>query len=529
MTGESYEHVTKVGIRPKVSMLSVLSRLNYKAWFAVAEFVDNSVQSYFANRRQLQRLHGDSFVLKVVIRLDAASRLIEITDNAAGIQGRDFPRAFRPAEVPPDRSGLSEFGMGMKTAACWFTNTWSVRTKALGEPVERTVRFDIHDILEANLDDLNVQETRANPSSHYTVVRLENLGKKFPQTKTQKKLRDHLASIYRVYIRTGEVELYFGDDNSRLTYEEPESLVAPPHNAPNSLPVQWRKEINFDLPGGRRVWGFAALRREASTSHAGFALFRRNRLIVGSDDETYRPHEVFGNTNSYRYQRLFGELHVEGFEVSHTKDGFSWDEYEEEFLESLRDHLEAEPLNLLRQAEQYRARPSKTALQPLLNAASRSLALDMEERGGPALSGDANSEGPSDEGFIQEPGPTDDAAAPLVATEKTFSVLVDGAVWNVAVRTLVDPAITDWLKVGKTERSQLGQLPVNDVAIDVSMAHPFVQQFIGPRNENAELFLRFAVGVALAAVKASRGGYPSAPMLSRMNRLLRESLTGDSE
>lgn len=523
MTSENYEHVAKVGIRPKVSMLSVLSRLNYKAWFAVAEFVDNSVQSYFANRVQLQRLHGDNFVLKVFVRLDAANRLIEIVDNAAGILGRDFPRAFRPAEAPPDRNGLSEFGMGMKTAACWFTNTWSVRTKALGEPVERTVRFDIDDILEANLDDLNVQETPASRWSHYTVVRLENLGKKFPQTKTQKKLRDHLASIYRVYIRTGEIELYFGDDSSRLTYDEPESLVAPPYSAPNSLPVQWRKDIDFALPGNRRVWGFAALRREASTSHAGFALFRRNRLIVGSDDETYRPHEIFGNTNSYRYQRLFGELHVEGFDVSHTKDGFSWDEYEEEFLDRLREHLEAEPRNLLRQAEQYRARPSKTALQPLLNVASRSVATDIENRGAQALSIH-----PSTPEEFEVDG-AEDATPSLVATEKPFSLLVDGAAWNVVVRTLVDPSVTDWLKVGKSERSQLGQLPVNEIAIDVSMAHPFVQQFIGPRNENAELFLRFGVAIALAAVKASRGGYPSTSMMNWMNRLLRESLTGESE
>lgn len=529
MTDESYEHVTKVGIRPKVSMLSVLSRLNYKAWFAVAEFVDNSVQSYFANREQLQHLHGDNFVLKVFIRLDTANRLIEIVDNAAGISGHDFPRAFRPAEVPPDRSGLSEFGMGMKTAACWFTNTWSVRTKALGEPVERTVRFDIHDILEANLDDLNVQETRADWLAHYTVVRLENLGKKFPQTKTQKKLRDHLASIYRVYIRTGEVELYFGDDQSRLTYDEPETLVAPPYNAPNSLPVQWRKEINFELPAGRRVWGFAALRREASTSYAGFALFRRNRLIVGSGDETYRPHEIFGNTNSYRYQRLFGELHVEGFDVSHTKDGFSWDEYEDEFLDKLREYLEVEPLNLLRQAEQYRARPSKTALQPLLNAASRSLALDLERSGGQALDSSSESGSQIDTAAIADSDFLQSSTVPLVATEKTFSLLVDGDVWNVVIRTLVDPSVTDWLKVRKSERNQLGQLLVNEIAIDVSMAHPFVQQFIGPKNENAELFLRFAVAIALGAVKASRGGYPSAPMMSWMNRLLREALTGDHE
>jgi hypothetical protein len=134
-----------------------------------------------------------------------------------------------------------------------------------------------------------------------------------------------------------------------------------------------------------------------------------------------------------------------------------------------------------------------------------------------------------DAAAIEDTGSLQGSTVPLVATEKTFSLLVDGDVWNVLIRTLVDPTVTDWLKVGKSERNQLGQLLVNDIAIDVSMAHPFVQQFIGPKNENAELFLRFAVAVALGALKASRGGYPSAPMMSWMNRLLRESLTGDHE
>ena len=51
---------------------------------------------------------------------------------------------------------------------------------------------------------------------------------------------------------------------------------------------------------------------------------RRGRLIEGSHEEGYRPEAVFGRSNSYRYQRLFGELELQGFEVSHTKDGFRW-------------------------------------------------------------------------------------------------------------------------------------------------------------------------------------------------------------
>src|SRR5687767_11315195 len=123
-----------VNIRPGVSVLSVLRHLNYKAWFALEEFVDNSLQSFLANRARLQQLHGPDVKCKVSIKLesDAPARLI-VRDNAAGIGEADYARAFRPAAIPPNRSGLSEFGMGMKSAACWFAPEWYVRTSALGE------------------------------------------------------------------------------------------------------------------------------------------------------------------------------------------------------------------------------------------------------------------------------------------------------------------------------------------------------------------------------------------------------------
>ncbi|MDR5753020.1 MULTISPECIES: ATP-binding protein [unclassified Caballeronia] len=114
--------------------------------FAIAEFIDNAVQSYIANEAILRQSDGPQYQLQIHIRFDATlPGLITITDNAAGIPAHEFARAFKPAQVPSDRNGLSEFGMGMKSAACWFAETWSVRTKALGEPGERTIRFDVKD------------------------------------------------------------------------------------------------------------------------------------------------------------------------------------------------------------------------------------------------------------------------------------------------------------------------------------------------------------------------------------------------
>src|SRR5262249_49473237 len=147
------------------------------------------------------------------------------------------------------------------------------------------------------------------------------------------------ASIYRVFLRDGTLELTYCGDT--LTYDDPPTLCAPYYRTPAAAPVLWRKDIDFDFGQGQRARGFAALREKASVSGAGFALFRRNRLIQGSADEGYRPEAIFGKSNSYRYQRLFGELHLEGFEVSHTKDGFRWEEHEDTFLELLHEHLNA--------------------------------------------------------------------------------------------------------------------------------------------------------------------------------------------
>ena len=373
----------KIQIRPGVGILSVLSRLNYQSWFALAEFVDNSIQSFLDYRAEIGRVDGNDAKLQVTIELDISDegRLI-VRDNAAGIHEADYPYAFRPAEVPANTSGLSEFGMGMKSAACWFSPDWSVRTTALGELEEKTVHFDISQIVEDNLEELTVESRPSQPNAHFTEIILSNLHKP-PQGRTVGKIREHLASIYRVFIREGILELRLGDEV--LSYSQPRILCAPFHERASEAPRLWRKEINFDFGDGLRARGFAALREKASTSHAGFALFRRNRLIQGSADEGYRPKLIFGNPNSYTYQRLFGELHLEGFDVSHTKDGFQWDENEEPFLELLKEKLDTDPIPLLRQAEGHRVRQKTPDLKPGAETSTRRTSKTVENEVPPVV------------------------------------------------------------------------------------------------------------------------------------------------
>ena len=373
----------RVSIRPGVGILSVLRHLNYKAWFAMAEFVDNSLQSYLQNREALQQLHGPQFRLKVEIEVERSDETrVKIRDNAAGIAIGDYARAFRPAELPTDRTGLAEFGMGMKSAACWFAPQWKVRTSALGEPVQRTISLDIDAIVRGAIEEIEAVEAPAAANDHFTEITLIEPYDKL-QTKTGGKIKDHLASIYRLFLREGTMELWFNRES--LSYEIPKILVAPYYKTPTEAPRQWQREFAFDFGLGLKASGFAALREVASTSTAGFALFRRKRLIEGSLDEPYRPEFIFGTSNSYRKQRLIGEIHLEGFQVSHTKDGFQWEDHEQPFLELLREALESEQLPLLSQAEGHRVRVSPRELKVEAEKANERVAETVQKEAAPIL------------------------------------------------------------------------------------------------------------------------------------------------
>ena len=237
-------------------------------------------------------------------------------------------------------------------------------------------------------------------------------------------------------------------------------------------------------------------------------------MIEGSADETYRPTKIFGSSNSFRYQRLCGELHLEGFEVSHTKDGFRWEEYEEEFLDLLKEELEKEPANLLDQAEGFRAKLHRKSIEQQTRLASEVVALVIE-RDLPAVITE-------DETHHVDPAPIPLKLPPLAATltERVIRVKTSDSSWRLTVRTTIDPAIGEWLKIGEHRRGDGEDQSINLIEMQISLAHPFVERFAGASNENVELFIRMAAAYALSlrlGEAAGRRGY-----LHYFNELLRD-------
>ncbi|MDA8452521.1 ATP-binding protein [Acidovorax sp. NCPPB 3859] len=515
-----------IEIRPEVTMLSVLRHLNYKAWFAIAEFIDNALQSYLANKDALEAVNGSHFRLEVDVRIETSGTgLISITDNAAGISTADFPRAFRTAQVPTDRTGLSEFGMGMKSAACWFSEKWSVRTKALGETLERKIEFDIREIVDNRVESLSTEaQDVGDLSAHYTVVTLRGLHH-VPQGRTLGKIKDHLASIYRVFLRDGRMVLRFNKEP--LTYVTAEVLKAQKYTSPgvpakgdDAKTLEWRKEIDLDFGAGQKVTGFAALREKGSTPLAGFALFRRERLIEGSHDETYRPSFIFKQTNSFPYQRLFGELHIEGFDVSHTKDGFRWGEYEEEFLDLLKGEIEKAPLDLLAQAENYRVLPSRKSIETQAVAATESVAHHIETGIAPVLV--------EAKAHPAEPRALPQTLVPgeLQASERTVCINDGDFDWVITLRTSVNPARDDWISMANQDPLPGDLDETRRLVIELGLAHPFSSEFLGANYENIELFLRIATAICISLVLSQDlSGQAPEVVLLHFNQLMRGALS----
>jgi hypothetical protein len=180
-------------------------------------------------------------------------------------------------------------------------------------------------------------------------------------------------------------------------------------------------------------------------------------------------------------------------------------------------------MNLLRQAEQYRARPTKAALTPVAHKATVSVTTALEHTAGPVLSIEP---APLELEQVVPPTPQTLDIAPV--SQRCVEILVDGNRWVINLRMTLDPEVTEWLRFSDQTTSGLFEdIEEHRLTVDVSLAHPFVERFIGADNENTELMLRFATAISVALVRMQRGGTtPAAVPLHWINRLLRESLSG---
>ena len=226
---------------------------------------------------------------------------LSVTDNAMGMDLADLERAIQLAAPPPDTSGRSEFGMGMKTSCCWLGDTWKIVTKKLGTNTEYTLTVDVPEVAKAASHDLEVTEKKVPiPISTTRRIEVTNLHRRL-HGRTLGRAKSHLVEMFRDDIIDGVMDLRW--DGERLEPEPMEALVTDE----DGVRREWKREVKFDVEG-HPVKGWICILRKGSRARAGFDLFRRGRVIYGRP-VGYRPQTIFGEArNDLINQRLYGQL-----------------------------------------------------------------------------------------------------------------------------------------------------------------------------------------------------------------------------
>lgn len=358
-----------LNIQPPQKIYNILKHLNYKFWHALTEFVDNSIESYLNNKEELKKINSN-YKLKIEIFINDTSKEIIIKDNAAGISQVDMKRAFTLA-VEPEKKGLSEFGMGMKAAGCWFCDYWTVKTKNFDENFENIIKFDLKKIVSENITKLPYDKKENKSKESFTVITLSNVTQ-FPTGNSKHKIKTYLENVYRYYLSDNEIDILIDGKNlkfdtddkisnapyyvkfdeamdklledetllDKYTYEELMDInIDNIHKYSKKIQEQdyeqWKVEINFEFYG-KKVSGFVGILKKQSLKHSGLYLVRKKRVIIGGG---YKPKEIFKSTNTQEYQRIFGQLVLDNFKVTHTKDDINWEGKEDEFIQILIKHI----------------------------------------------------------------------------------------------------------------------------------------------------------------------------------------------
>jgi hypothetical protein len=316
-------NTVKVQIGPET--VRSYKRLAYETWWAIAEFIDNSTQSFLSNRRELEEAMSDSREkIQVFMAYDRDARELRISDNAMGMSLEELTRAVMIGNPPEDVTGRHEFGMGLKTAACWLGDRWTVRTTRLGDAKEYQIEFDVERVASGDTD-LRLSEKSVDPKLHYTILTISDMHQSIGG-RLLGRLKENLRSIYRFDTRSGMLQLWWGDEE--LSYDDRLSLLKAADGS------EYRKDFAFDV-NGKSVRGWCGILEQGGRPKAGFAISRRGRLVMGQPD-AWRPQSLFGQltgSNDLVNQRLVGEIHLDDFLISHTKNQILWIDDELDLVE----------------------------------------------------------------------------------------------------------------------------------------------------------------------------------------------------
>ena len=354
-----------VDVAPEMPMYKLLQRLPYNIESALAEFVDNSLQSYLDHREELRPPGNKKDNLKVIITIDSSTNNITIEDDAAGIGRDEFQKAMSLGDYTSSKhteDSLSVYGIGMKSAAVWLADEWMIETSSFGKKERLTTVFDLNSLLRDKHKHITVgsetveSESKA-PKKHFTKISI----RKSPRKEDEQYYKNTvLPRLQETFLKFPFMDIEVIYDNLKLSTEEayldtPEALKHPKVDKDgepeNKKKITWHKNIDITWKE-HKIKGFVVLMEKGSYSQPGLRLFRNNRLIVGTKNQPNLPEIILGTSNKFAAQRIYGELHLNTVPVDFLKTSF--DENLEGLYRAIKSKLQEKP-NMVSQATNYRA------------------------------------------------------------------------------------------------------------------------------------------------------------------------------
>jgi hypothetical protein len=318
-------------------------RLPYQPWYALAEFIDNSTQSFFDHRSELE---NDFVELSIVF--DPGNREISIVDNAFGMSEEDMKRALEIGNPSSNPMGRSRYGMGMKTASCWFGDRWVIQSKQKGSPYEIEFSVDVEKFADGDPTATSTQVRNKDVDMHYTRIILSDVSRQMHPSRV-KEIARNLTSIFRKDIAGGILRLSIDNDPVEYTGYQSTSFLERSSDGGRYL-----KEFN-EVVGGIRISGWIGCFApgKGGQSEAGISVFQNNRCIMGASD-AWRPSSLYGQARGgVVNQKLVGEINLDdpSIQISHTKDQVLWQGTQQDDIEDFLKRI-ASDTDILRVARQ---------------------------------------------------------------------------------------------------------------------------------------------------------------------------------
>ena len=376
------------------AIISTFKNNNYDYVSAISEFVDNSTQSFFDNKKELLILNGNP---RIDIIFDKKSHngkvnnSIYINDNAYGMSPDTLLESLDIGKKLKN-SSRNEFGMGLKTSAFWFCSEWAIYTKTPNSKVTNFVSVKEEEAIKDGYEFV-IEETPSEFMDYNsgTEISLDVFQKNRRMTiNSLEKLSLQLASVYRQDIERENLEIRVvekKDDKYRdismsirkehnpdeemwkhtlneiqpLSWKDPEIKVSKDEEIKAEFTILLNDAEGEELVAKTKIWSLAKGDRKMS----GMTFIRNGRVVEGGYNEQLKPRVLFGAPNSFESLRIYIVVDVgSNWQVSQQKDRLL---ISEEVREELYSKIKEKSKQILKFAREDRGSPSLKTISKNLN------------------------------------------------------------------------------------------------------------------------------------------------------------------